>query len=78
MYFVYILLCADQTYYVGFTNSLKNRITQHNNGLVEYTKYRLPIKVKQIGIFPSKKRAVEYEQYLKTGSGNAMFKKRLV
>lgn len=31
-YFVYILECADRSYYVGVTNDLEIRIEQHNDG----------------------------------------------
>jgi len=78
MYYVYILFCSDETYYVGLTENIKKRIVQHKNSLVDYTKYRLPVKVVWIGMFKNKTVASNFEQYLKTGSGNAFFKKRLV
>ena len=78
MYYVYILLCSDQTYYVGLTENIKKRIKEHKSGLTDYTKYRLPIKIYWIGIFRNKKLAANFEQYLKTGSGNAFFKKRFI
>ncbi|HOZ55812.1 MAG TPA: GIY-YIG nuclease family protein [bacterium] len=78
MYFVYILKCSDQTYYVGLTNNIKRRVTEHNEGLSFTTKYRLPISVQWVGIFKNMNKAIEFEQYLKTGSGNAFFKKRLL
>ncbi|MFA6306496.1 MAG: GIY-YIG nuclease family protein [Patescibacteria group bacterium] len=78
MYYIYILFCSDETYYVGLTENIKKRIIQHKNSLVDYTKYRLLIKVIWIGIFKNKKIAANFEKYLKTGSGNAFFKKRLV
>lgn len=31
-YFVYILECADKSYYVGVTNDLEARLSQHNDG----------------------------------------------
>ena len=41
-FFVYILLCADGTYYTGYTNSLERRISQHNTGKggAKYTKWK--------------------------------------
>jgi len=44
-YVVYILLCADSTYYTGCTNHLEKRLKQHN-GLksgAHYTKIRRPV-----------------------------------
>lgn len=45
--YVYILLCADETYYVGVTNNLKRRISEHQSGYnpESYTAQRLPIKL---------------------------------
>ena len=78
MYYVYILFCHDRTFYVGFTENIKKRIVEHNNKLVHHTKSRLPVKLFWLGIFRNKKIAAAFENYLKTGSGNAFFKKRLV
>lgn len=41
---MYILLCADNSYYTGSTTNLGARIEQHQNGLgANYTKIRLPV-----------------------------------
>jgi predicted GIY-YIG superfamily endonuclease len=77
MYYVYILLCADNKYYIGLTRNIKKRISEHRAGSSFSTSYRLPVKIKWIGIFSNLNKASAFEQYLKTGSGNAFFKKRL-
>ncbi|MEO6302390.1 MAG: GIY-YIG nuclease family protein [Bacteroidia bacterium] len=42
--FMYILLCADNSYYTGSTVDIDIRVTQHQNGLgANYTKTRLPV-----------------------------------
>ena len=66
------------TYYVGLTENIKARLQQHNNKMCRYTKSKLPVKLAWFCVFGSKKKAVEFEQYLKSGSGNAFFKKRLI
>ncbi len=44
--YIYILQCADNTYYTGSTNNLELRLAQHQNGEgANYTKKRLPIKL---------------------------------
>lgn len=45
--FVYILQCADKTYYVGCTNNLEKRLTAHNSlkSGAHYTKIRRPVKL---------------------------------
>jgi len=47
-FFVYVLVCADKTYYVGCTNDLKRRLKQHNQSKwgAHYTKIRRPVFLK--------------------------------
>ena len=47
-FFVYIVECSDQTYYVGCTNILQKRISEHNNSKrgAHYTKIRRPVILK--------------------------------
>lgn len=43
---MYILRCADDTYYVGSTYDLKKRIQEHQDGEgANYTKKRLPVEL---------------------------------
>lgn len=43
---MYILLCADGSYYTGSTNDLERRILQHQAGEgSNHTKKRLPVKL---------------------------------
>ena len=43
---VYILQCADLSYYTGSTRILKQRVFQHQNGEgAVYTKKRLPVRL---------------------------------
>ncbi len=43
---MYILECADQTFYVGSTNDLIKRFNQHQKGEgANYTMKRLPVKL---------------------------------
>ena len=46
MPYVYILRCADDSYYVGSTRNLESRVDQHNSGYgAEYTKHRRPVEL---------------------------------
>jgi len=47
MWQVYILKCADGTYYTGMTTDLKRRIMEHNESALgaKYTKGRRPVKL---------------------------------
>ena len=44
-YIVYIVECADKTYYTGSTNNLEKRLKEHNNSKsgAHYTKIRRPV-----------------------------------
>ena len=42
---VYILACADRTFYTGITSNLKRRLWEHQNGFSSFTKGRLPINL---------------------------------
>jgi putative endonuclease len=44
--YIYILDCADGSYYTGSTNNLELRIEQHQNGQgSNHTKNRLPVRL---------------------------------
>jgi predicted GIY-YIG superfamily endonuclease len=44
-FWVYILQCADNSYYTGHTDSLEKRIGEHQTGTSHgYTSHRLPVK----------------------------------
>jgi len=44
--YMYILLCADGSYYTGSTNNLELRIQQHQNGeAANHTRKRLPVEL---------------------------------
>jgi putative endonuclease len=47
MFYVYILHCADGTYYVGSTNDIEKRLHSHNNlkSGAHYTKIRRPVEL---------------------------------
>jgi len=45
MYYVYILQLKDKSYYHGFAADLKERIKDHENGIVSSTKNLRPFKL---------------------------------
>lgn len=47
-FYVYVLQCADKTYYVGCTNDLEKRLIEHNTSKkgAHYTKIRRPVVLK--------------------------------
>ncbi len=69
MHYVYILLCKDQKFYVGFTSDLSSRYIEHKNGKVTSTKCRLPLKLIFYECYLNKYGALRRENYLKTEKG---------
>ena len=46
-YYVYILLCSDNSYYTGITNDIEKRVSEHQSkrSRDSYTASRLPVKL---------------------------------
>ena len=66
MNYVYILRCADDTLYTGWTNSLEKRLKAHNSGKgAKYTKARLPVEIVYYEKFEDKKDAMKREYAIK-------------
>lgn len=64
-------------FYVSYTDNLKRRIKQHNNGDVESTKYRRPLKLIYYEVCLNQKDAINREKYLKTTFGKRYIRNRL-
>ena len=80
MHYVYIIRSIDfpEKIYVGRTTNLAKRISNHNAGTTPHTKKYRPWELQiQIG-FKDEIKAIEFEQYLKSGSGRAFRDKRLL
>ncbi len=69
-FFVYILECRDNSYYVGFTNDLTRRMAEHTSGLNTncYTFKRRPVKLKNFITFNNPNDAIYWEKKLKKWS----------
>ena len=66
-FFVYILRCADDTLYTGYTGDLVRRLKQHQSGAIprSYTKSRRPVNLVWAGNFESKEEARANEKKIK-------------
>jgi putative endonuclease len=77
-YYVYILLSEkDNQWYTGYTSDLKQRLALHNEGKVESTKNRRPLKLIYFEGCLNQQDATRREKYLKSGSGKIYLKSRL-
>lgn len=65
-WYVYILRCADNSYYTGITNNLKQRISDHNSGKgARYTINRRPVELIYTEKSPNKSSASKREIEIK-------------
>lgn len=79
MFYTYVLKSSkDGNLYIGWTNDVDHRLGEHNEGLVNATKYRLPLELVYYEACLSKEAAISREKQLKTGFGRAYLKRRLV
>jgi len=78
MWYTYILKMADGEYYVGSTNDLKRRMEEHARGRGVPTKWRLPVALEAYIAVKSEQTARSLEKYLKTSSGKATLRKRIL
>jgi|GEM_PF-519773 len=67
-YYVYILKCADDTYYVGSTNDLEGRIAKHNQTKAgaKYTRSRRPVELVFSEQYQTKSEALKREAEIKS------------
>jgi len=80
MYFVYIIqsMPFPKLFYTGFTENHTTRLKEHNDGKSIHTKKFRPWKMIFYSAFDDKKKALDFERYLKTASGIALRNKRLL
>lgn len=65
-YAVYMVRCADGTYYAGYTNNLPKRIKRHDAGTgAKYVRGRGPVTLVYAQRYRSYKSAVHAERQLK-------------
>ena len=80
MYYVYIIQSInhhDQTY-VGCTEELKKRLSNHNSGPTPHTAKFMPWELVAYIAFEDKTKAYDFEAFLKLGSGREFKKHRFL
>jgi len=76
MYFVYLIqsLTDPEQIYTGYTEDLKKRLSEHNAGITFHTSKYIPWKLVTNVAFSNKSKAIEFEKFLKSGSGRVFAK----
>jgi len=65
-FWVYILQCADETYYTGHTENLEKRLYEHEQNTFKcYTSNRLPVKLVFSSKFETRLGALTRERQIK-------------
>lgn len=80
MYYVYLIQSLEfsDVHYVGYTTNLKQRLETHNSGGSIYTAQYRPWQLVMYTCFVDQDKAKEFEKYLKSQSGRAFVRKRLL
>lgn len=78
MFIVYALKSESRNYiYVGLTNNLERRFTEHNQGKENTTRPYKPYKLLYSETYSTRPEAREREKYLKSGIGKDFLKRIL-
>lgn len=66
IWYVYLLLCKDESFYCGITNNLQERLKKHNLGKgAKYTRARLPVTLLGFVKVKDKSEALKLELQIK-------------
>jgi putative endonuclease len=64
--YVYVLQCADGTFYTGWTTDLEHRVAVHNSGKgAKYTRSRLPVELVYYELYEDRSVAKRREYAIK-------------
>ena len=65
-YYVYVILCKDNSFYTGYTKDLDSRMRLHMNGkAARYTRMHRPKKIVYVEEFGSRAEAMKKEKKVK-------------
>ncbi len=66
---MYVLECADGTYYTGYTTDVNRRVAEHDAGDgAKYTRGRTPVSLVHVETYDSRSAAMSREHEVKTFS----------
>lgn len=79
MFYVYLLKSEkDKTLYIGYTNDLKRRLSEHDNKKNVSTKHKAPFQLIYYEAYASRADAKHREQMLKRFLGSTIHLKKRV
>jgi len=66
-HYVYVLRCADDTLYTGYTTDVERRVAEHDAGDgAKYTRGRTPVELVHVETFASRSAAMSREHEIKS------------
>ena len=66
-HYVYVVECADGSFYTGYTTDVERRVTEHNAGAgAKYTRGRTPETLRHVESFDSRSAALSREHAIKS------------
>ena len=72
MHYVYVLECADGTYYTGYTTDVERRVAEHDAGEgAKYTRGRTPVELVHTERYETRSAAMSREYAIKSLSRTA-------
>lgn len=79
MHYVYLIVSLKNSSkkYIGCTTDFVQRMEKHNSGASIYTADFRPWKLVTYICFDDESKALDFEKYLKVGSGHAFAQRRL-
>lgn len=67
MYYVYVVECADGTYYTGYTTDVERRVAEHDAGEgAKYTRGRRPVDLVHTESYDTRSAAMSREHEIKS------------
>jgi putative endonuclease len=74
MFFVYILKSqSGNGYYIGYTQNISKRFSEHNCGFASYTNKKGPWEIVYLEMFNSRSKALKREKQIKAFKGGNSF-----
>ncbi len=68
-HYVYVLRCADDTLYTGYTTDVERRVAEHDAGEgAKYTRGRTPVELVHVEAFDERGAAMSREHEIKQRS----------
>ncbi|WP_435348383.1 GIY-YIG nuclease family protein [Haloarchaeobius sp. HRN-SO-5] len=65
-HYVYVLACADGTFYTGYTTDVERRVAEHDAGEgAKYTRGRTPVELRHVESFDDRSAAMSREYEVK-------------